>query len=121
MGEPACFGCRNALKRITKLEVPGTEQTRKPAGTAPLRRAPPGLGPLPRHKSGAGHGAHERSVRTEPGAEYRRAPLPARPHGNGPLIETGTAERFHTELPRRPLSRKSATHPGEAEPDRADI
>jgi transposase len=123
MDEPACSDCRDALKRITELEARVAELTRKleeatRAGkrqAAPFRKGPPKPDPKrPGRKSGDAHGKHgHRPLPPGSVAERHYAPLPdACPHCNGPLIETGTAEQFHTEIPRTPLTRQFTVHIG---------
>lgn len=123
MDEPECPGCRDALKRIAELEARVAELTRKldeatraakrPA--APFRKGPPKPDPKkPGRKSGDAHGTHgHRPLPPGSVAECHQAPLPeACPHCQGPLIETGTAEQFQTEIPRTPLIRKFTVHLG---------
>ena len=123
MDEPECPGCRDHLKRLAELEARVAELTRKleeatRAGkrqAAPFRKGPPKPNPKkPGRKSGGAHGAHgHRPLPPGSVAEYHQAPLPgACPHCNGPLIETGTAEQFQTEIPRHPLIRRFTVHLG---------
>ena len=123
MDEPACPGCRDHLKRLAELEARVTELTRKleeatRAGkrqAAPFRKGPPKPSPKnPAPKSGEAHGPHgHRPLPPGSVAERHQAPLPdACPHCRGPLIETGTAEQFQTEIPRTPLIRQFTVHLG---------
>jgi transposase len=68
----------------------------------------------PGRKSGDAHGTHGHRP-PPPGlvAERHQATLPdACPHCRGPLVETGTAEQFQTEIPRQPLIRQFSVHIG---------
>jgi transposase len=123
MDEPACPGCREHLKRLAELEARVAELTRKleeatRAGkrqAAPFRKGPPKPDPKkPGRKSGDAHGMHgHRPLPPDSVAECHQAPLPdACPHCSGPLIETGTAEQFQTEIPRQPLIRQFTVHLG---------
>jgi transposase len=123
MDEPACPGCREHLKRLAELEARVAELTRKledvtRAGkrqAAPFRKGPPKPDPKkPGRKSGDAHGTHgHRPLPPGSVAERHEAPLPdACPRCRGPLIETGTAEQFQTEIPRQPLIRQFTVHLG---------
>ena len=86
---------------------------------APFRKGPPKPDPkTPGRKSGDAHGPH--GHRPPPPAdqvsECHDAPLPdACPHCRGRLVETGTADQFQTDIPRRPLVRKFRIHVGRCE------
>lgn len=124
MDEPACPGCRDALKRIAELQAQVAELTRKlehalRAGkrqAAPFRKAPPKPDPKkPGRKSGLDHGTHAHRPTPPPESlvECHHAILPdACPHCQGRLIETGVAEQFQTEIPRVSLIRKFTVHIG---------
>jgi transposase len=123
MDEPECPGCRDHLKRLAELEARVTELTRKleeatrtaKRQAAPFRKGPPKSNPKkPGRKSGDAHGTHaHRPPPPGPIAEPLVAPLPeACPHCSGPLIETGTAQQFQTEVPRQPLIRRFTVHLG---------
>jgi transposase len=123
MDEPECPGCREHLKRLAELEARVAELTRKleeatRAGkrqAAPFRKGPPKPDPKkPGRKSGDAHGTHgHRPIPPGSVAERHEATLPeACPHCRGPLIETGTAEQFQTEIPRQPLIRQFTVHLG---------
>ncbi len=118
-----CPGCRDFAKQVAELEVRVAELTRKldeatRAGkrqAAPFRKGPPKPNPKkPGRKSGDAHGTHgHRPTPPGPITERHEAALPlACPHCQGPLIETGTAEQFQTEIPRQPLIRKFTIHLG---------
>jgi len=123
MDEPACPGCRDALKRIAELEARVAELTQKleeaaraaKRQAAPFRNGPPKPNPKkPGRKSGDAHGAHgHRPLPPGPVTERYHAPLPQGcPHCDGPLVETGTAQQFQTEIPRQPLIRQFTVHLG---------
>jgi transposase len=123
MDEPECPGCRDHLKRLAELEARVAELTRKLDGAtraakrqaAPFRKGPPKPDPKkPGRKAGDAHGTHaHRPPPPGPVAESLVASLPgACPHCSGPLIETGTAEQFQTEVPRRPVIRRFTVHLG---------
>jgi transposase len=124
MDEPACPGCRELLKQVAELKAQVAELTRKleeslRAGkrqAAPFRKGPPKAQPkTPGRKAGERHGPH--GHRPPPPAdqihECHEANLPdACPHCQGPIVETGTAEQFQTEIPRTPIHRKFHVHLG---------
>jgi transposase len=123
MDEPVCPGCRELSKQVAELTARVAELTRKldeatrasKRQAAPFRKGPPKPDPKkPGRKSGDAHGTHgHRPLPPGSVAERHHAPLPeACPHCRGPLIETGTAEQFQTEIPRRPLIRKFTVHLG---------
>src|SRR5262245_44382392 len=123
MDEPACPGCRDLTTRVTELEARVAELTRlleeavraAKRQAAPFRKGPPKPDPKrPGRKSGDAHGHHaHRPAPSGPINECHEAPLPERcPHCNGPLVETGTDEQFHTEIPRTPLIRQFRIHVG---------
>ncbi len=69
----------------------------------------------PGRKSGDAHGTHGHRPVPPPDqiAERHDAHLPdACPHCRGRLVETGTADQFQTDTPRRPLVRKFRAHVG---------
>src|SRR3954471_11706874 len=124
MDAPECPGCRELLHRVAELEALVAELTRSleaalRAGkrqAAPFRKGPPKPNPkTPGRKSGDAHGTHGHRPPPPPEqvAECYEAPLrDACPHCQGRLVETGTAEQFQTEIPRRPLVRKFRVHIG---------
>ena len=123
MDEPVCPGCRDAQKRLAELEARVAELTRKleeatraaKRQAAPFRKGPPKPDPKkPGRKSGDAHGTHgHRPLPPGSAAERHEAALPeACPHCRGPLVETGTAEQFQTEIPRQPLIRHFTVHIG---------
>jgi transposase len=123
MDEPACPGCRDLSKQVAELAAQVAELTRKleeatraaKRQAAPFRKGPPKPDPKkPGRKSGDAHGTHgHRPIPPGSVAECHQAPLPeACPHCRGPLIETGTAEQFQTEIPRQPLIRQFTIHLG---------
>jgi transposase len=124
MDEPACPGCRELLKRVAELEALVAELTRKledalRAGkrqAAPFRKGPPKAQPkTPGRKAGEQHGAHGHRPPPPPDQIHERheAKLPdACPHCQGPIVETGTAEQFQTEIPRQPIQRQFHVHLG---------
>jgi len=127
MDEPACPNCRELYKQVAELAAQVAELTRKleeatRAGkrqAAPFRKGPPKPdSKRPGRKSGEAHGTH--GLRPPPPpeqvAECHDAHLPdACPHCRGRLIETGTADQFQTEIPRRPLIRKFRVRIGHCE------
>jgi transposase len=127
MDEPACPNCRGLHKQVAELAAQVAELTRKleeatRAGkrqAAPFRKGPPKPDPKrPGRKSGEAHGTHGHRPPPPPGqvSECHDAHLPdACPHCRGRLIETGTADQFQTEIPRRPLIRKFRVHIGHCE------
>src|SRR3954447_24157004 len=124
MDEPACPGCRELSEQVAELTAQVAALTRKlgeaaRAGkrqAAPFRKGPPHPDPkTPGRKSGDAHGTHGHRPPPPPEqiAECHEAHLPdACPHCQGRLVETGTAEQFQTEIPRRPLVRKFRVHIG---------
>jgi transposase len=123
MDEPACPGCRELSKQVAALTAQVAELTRKldeatraaKRQAAPFRKGPPKPDPKkPGRKSGDAHGQHaHRSPPPGPVAESLVASLPeVCPHCDGPLIQTGTAEQFQTEIPRQPLIRRFTVHLG---------
>lgn len=75
---------------------------------APFRKGPPEAHPRrPGRKAGEAHGAHGHRPPPDHVDEVHAARLPdACPHCAGALTETGRAEQFQTEIPRRPLRRR---------------
>ena len=124
MDEPACPGCRELAKRVEALEAQNAELTRKleeslRAGkrqAAPFRKGPPKFKPkMPGRKAGDAHGTHGHRPPPPPDQVHERheAKLPdACPHCQGPIVETGTAEQFQTEIPRTPIHRQFHVHLG---------
>src|SRR3954471_18215304 len=127
MGEPACPGCRELSKQVAELTARVAELTRKldeaiRAGkrqAAPFRKGPPKTDPKPPgRKPGDAHGKHGHRPLPPPEqiAECHEADLPdACPHCRGRLVETGTADQFQTDIPRKPLIRKFRVHIGHCE------
>ncbi|MDY3559091.1 transposase, partial [Gemmata sp. JC673] len=127
MDTPACPGCRDLSKQVAELTAQVAELTRwldeaTRAGkrqAAPFRKGPPKPNPKPPgRRSGDAHGKHGHRSPPPPEqvAECHEADLPdACPHCRGRLVETGTAEQFQTEIPRRPLIRKFRIHIGHCE------
>lgn len=123
MDEPVCPGCRELSKQVAELTAQVAELTRNldeatraaKRQAAPFRKGPPKPNPKkPGRKSGDAHGTHaHRPLPPGPVAESLVASLPeVCPRCNGPLIETGTAEQFQTEIPRTPLIRRFTVHLG---------
>jgi transposase len=124
MDEPACPGCRELTKQVAELKAQVAELTRKleeslRAGkrqAAPFRKGPPKPNPkTPGRKAGEQHGAHGHRPPPPPDQIHERheAKLPdACPHCQGPIVETGTAEQFQTEIPRTPIHRQFHVHLG---------
>jgi transposase len=124
MDGSACPSCRALLKRVAELTARVAELTRRlddavRAGkrqAAPFRKGPPTPDPKPPgRKSGDAHGkhGHRPPPPTEQVAERHEAHLPeACPHCWGRLVETGTADQFQTDIPRRPLVRRFRVHIG---------
>jgi transposase len=112
------------MKRVAELEAVVADLSRRledalRAGkrqSAPFRKGPPKPDPKPPgRKSGDAHGGHAHRPPPPPGAvtECHDAPLPdACPHCRGPLVETGAADQFQTDLPRRPIVRHFRVHAG---------
>jgi transposase len=127
MDEPACPGCRELSKQVAERTAQVAELTRTldeavRAGkrqAAPFRKGPPKPDPkTPGRKSGDAHGTHGHRPPPPPEqiAECREAHLPdACPHGQGHLVETGTADPFQTDIPRQPLIRRFRVHIGHCE------
>jgi transposase len=124
MDEPACPGCRALLKRVADLEARVAELTRLldaalRAGkrqAAPFRKGPAKPDPKPPgRKAGDAHGEHAHRSPPPPDqvSEYHDAPLPdACPHCRGALVETGVADQYQTDIPRRPIVRHFRVHVG---------
>lgn len=124
MDEPTCPGCRDLLRRVAELDARVAELTRRlddalRAGkrqAAPFRKGPPKPDPkTPGRKAGDAHGRHGHRPPPPPERvdECHDAHLPeACPHCRGRLVETGTADQFQTDIPRRPLVRKFRVHVG---------
>jgi transposase len=124
MEEPTCPGCRALLQRIAQLEAQVADLTRRledalrtgKRQAAPFRKGPPKDQPkTPGRKSGDAHGNHGHRPPPSPEQinECHDVPLPdACPHCQGRLIETGIAEQFQTDIPRRPVVRKFRIHVG---------
>jgi transposase len=83
---------------------------------APFRKGPPKPDPKrPGRKPGPRHGRHGHRPPPPPDQidEVHEARLPdACPHCAGGLTETGVAQQFQTEIPRRPLRRQFNVHLG---------
>jgi transposase len=124
MDEPACPGCRELIKQVAELKAQVAELTRKleeslRAGkrqAAPFHKGPPKPNPkTPGRKAGEQHGKHGHRPPPPPDQIHERheANLPdACPHCQGPIVETGTAEQFQTEIPRTPIHRQFHVHLG---------
>ena len=124
MDEPACPGCRELAKRMAALEAQNAELTRKleeslrvgKRQAAPFRKGPPKAQPkTPGRKPGEQYGTHGHRPPPPPDRIHERhdAKLPdACPHCQGPVVETGTAEQFQTEIPRTPIHRQFTVHLG---------
>lgn len=120
----ACPGCRDLTQQVADLQAQNAELTRKleealRAGkrqAAPFRKGPPKAEPkTPGRKAGEQHGTHGHRPPPPPDQihECHEAKLPDDcPHCHGPLVETGTAEQFQTEIPRTPIHRKFNVHLG---------
>jgi transposase len=127
MDAPSCPGCRELRKQVAELTAQVAELTRRldeavRAGkrqAAPFRKGPPKPDPkTPGRKSGDAHGAHGHRPPPPPEqvAECHDADLPdACPYCRGRLVETGTADQFQTDIPRKPLIRKFRVHTGRCE------
>jgi transposase len=124
MDEPVCPGCRELSKQVAELTAQVAELTRKleeatraaKRQAAPFRKGPPKSDPKKSgRKSGDAHGqhGHRPPPASDQVAERHHATLPkACPHCHGNLIQTGTANQFQTEIPRRPLIRQFIVHIG---------
>ena len=80
---------------------------------APFREGPPKPDPkTPGRKSGRARVTHGRSPPPEQITECHREQLPdICPHRRCRLAETGSADQFQTEIPRKSLVRKSGRFP----------
>lgn len=124
---PHVPGCWELHKQVAELAAQVAELIRKleeatRAGkrqAAPFREGPPKPDPkIPGRKSGGAHGTHGHRPPPSPEqvAECHDADLPdACPHCRGRLVETGTADQFQTDIPRKPLIRKFRVHIGHCE------
>lgn len=125
MDEPVCPGCRALLKRVTDLEAQLADLSRRleealrsgKRQAAPFRKGPPKPDPkTPGRKPGDAHGPHGHRPPPPPEqvSECHDAHLPdACPHCQGRLVETGVADQFQTEIPRRPIVRQFRVHVGQ--------
>jgi transposase len=112
------------LRRVAQLQAQVADLSRRleealRAGkrqAAPFRKGPPRAQPkTPGRKAGDAHGPHGHRPPPPPEQvqECLEAALPdACPHCRGRLVETGVAEQFQTEIPRRPRVRKFRVHIG---------
>jgi transposase len=120
---PECPGCQALSKRLEQLEAQVIELTRKleeaqRAGkrqAVPFRKDKPKLKPKPPGRKPNDGGAHACRIKPLPeqADENLEANLPgACPHCQGDLVETGIAEQFQTEIPRKPLIHWFRVHIG---------
>jgi transposase len=124
MEGPTCPGCQALAQRVAELEAHVAELTRRleealraaKRQAAPFRKGPPKPDPkAPGRKAGAAHGRHGHRPTPPPEqvSECHEATLPdACPHCRGRLVESGVAEQFQTEIPRRPIVRQFRVHIG---------
>jgi transposase len=124
MEGPTCPGCQALAQRVAELEAQVAELTRRleealraaKRQAAPFRKGPPKPDPkAPGRKAGAAHGRHGHRPTPPPEqvSECHEATLPdACPHCRGRLVESGVAEQFQTEIPRRPIVRQFRVHIG---------
>jgi transposase len=84
---------------------------------APFRKGPPKANPkTPGRKPGEQHGDHGHRPPPDQIDEVHEACLPdACPHCAGRLIETGLAQQYQTEIPRRPIRRQFNVHIGQCQ------
>src|SRR5438132_3283931 len=112
-----CAGCRALAAEVAALRAQVADLTRRlddalRAGkrqAAPFRKRPPKPDRKPPgRKAGDDHGEHAHRPPPPPDqvSECHDAPLPdACPHCRGPLVETGVADQYQTDIPRRPIVR----------------
>ena len=124
MDEPACPGCRALMIEVAALRAQVADLSRRldealRAGkrqAAPFRKGPPKPDPKPPgRKAGDAHGEHAHRPPPPPDqvSECHDAPLPdACPHCRGWLVETGVADQYQTDIPRRPIVRHFRVHVG---------
>ncbi len=124
MDELACPGCRALAAEVAALRGQVADLTRRlddalRAGkrqAAPFRKGPPKPDPQPPgRKAGDDHGEHAHRPPPPPDTinECHDAPLPdACPHCRGALVETGVADQYQTDIPRRPVVRHFRVHIG---------
>jgi transposase len=118
--EPGCLGCAARDKKIAELEARlGKLEALVRTGkrqAAPFSKGPPKGDPKPPgRKSGEDYGAHHRRPIPERIDEVHEAALPVCcPHCAGThIIETGVAQQYQTEIPRKTIHRQFNVHIGQ--------
>ncbi len=117
MAEGTCPTCESLRKRIAELEA--LLEAAQRAGkrqAAPFAKKPPKTKPKkPGRKPGDDYGAkaHRPAPPPEQIDEVHEAPLPDHcPECGGDIDETGVAQQFQVEIPRRPIHRQFNIHIG---------
>ena len=123
---PSCPGCAEYVRqvgelkatvaalqdRLDKAEVAARAAKRQ---AAPFSKGPPKSNPKPPgRKSGDQYGSHHRRAVPPTIDEVIEVPLPATcQFCNGVVVETGIAQQYQTEIPRKPIHRQFNVHIGE--------
>jgi transposase len=117
--EPACPGCvardRKTAEleaRLARLQAIARSGKRQ---AAPFSKGPPKPQPkTPGRKPGGDYGAHQRRQIPQHIDEALEAPLPPQcPFCSGPVNETGIAQQYQTEIPRKVIVRQFNVHIGQ--------
>lgn len=118
--EPGCPGCAARDRKIAELEARLAKlESLARAGkrqAAPFSKGPPKADPKPPgRKSGDDYGIHRRRPIPERIDEVHEAPLPVCcPRCAGThIVETGVAQQYQTEIPRRTIHRQFNVHTGQ--------
>jgi transposase len=120
---PICPGCADRDRRIAELEarLKSLEEKLEAAlrsgkrQAAPFSKAPPQAEPKkPGRKGGGDYGTHRRRTVPPRIDEVYEAQLPGRcPHCRGELAETGVAQQYQAEIPRKVIYRQFNVHVGQ--------